>query len=76
MQEPDLGFDIISVLKGVRGVGGGGFCIDFVLRQGEVCVHTKTGPSGQSFSQFWEHQGIRNISTRLDGIYQEIIPFN
>ena len=42
---------------------GGGFCIDFVLRQGEVCVHAKTGPSGQSFSQFWEHQGIRNIST-------------
>ena len=46
-----------------KGWGGGGFCIDFVLRQGEVCVHTKTGPSGRSFSQFWEHQGIRNIST-------------
>lgn len=51
MQEPDLGFDLISVLKGVVG-GGGGFCIDFVLRQGEVCIHAKTGPSGQSFSQF------------------------
>ena len=27
MQEPDLGFDIISVLKGVRGVGGEDFAL-------------------------------------------------